>query len=399
VFYWEDPVNPQSFLYYRNPVPCLSGGKSRHRSLERHYQVITHMLGRFSRFIIGDIFDSSDVQSFHSAVFIGYFLVIAICALGFFTFFNIFINHHLPLAAIDFTFAVFSGYILWHLKRHQDIGKASAMFIGMLFTILALFFLVSKPESAAYVWVYCFTIAAFLIYGKNKGLLLVLVFFAIVFGYYYFTIGDKITSLGFTNLVASTVVIILFLHYYESSRSEILAKLQSTLGELKDSHAALESKSVTDPLTKVYNRAKAFELLAAAQNNHERYNTPFSIIFLDIDGFKAINDQFGHDAGDDILVKYARLLSENARKTDAVFRWGGEEFMILCPNTDHSKAIRLAENLRTLFAHETLANQPLPSASYGVAEHHADETIASLIKRADMAMYDAKRAGGDQVES
>jgi diguanylate cyclase (GGDEF)-like protein len=211
-------------------------------------------------------------------------------------------------------------------------------------------------------------------------------------------IGSKITELGFTNLLASTIVIVLFLRYYESSRSEILAKLQATLGELKDSHAELESKSVTDPLTKVYNRAKAFELLAIAQNNHERYHTPFSIIFLDIDGFKAINDEFGHDAGDDILVKYARLLSDNARKTDAVFRWGGEEFMVLCPNTDHTKACRLAENLRTLFSLETLANQPLPSASYGVAEHRPDEDIASLIKRADMAMYDAKRAGGDRVE-
>lgn len=357
------------------------------------------MLGRFSRFIIGDIADTSDVQAFHSAVFIGYFLVIAICALTFFTFFNIFINHHLPLAAIDFTFATFSGYILWHLKRYQDIKKASAMFIGMLFTILALFFLVSKEESAAFVWIYCFTIAAFLIYGKNIGLLLALVFFGVVFGYYYVMIGSKITELGFTNLLASTIVIVLFLRYYESSRSEILAKLQATLGELKDSHAELESKSVTDPLTKVYNRAKAFELLATAQNNHERYHTPFSIIFLDIDGFKAINDEFGHDAGDDILVKYARLLSDNARKTDAVFRWGGEEFMVLCPNTDHTKAGRLAENLRTLFSLETLANQPLPSASYGVAEHRPDEDIASLIKRADMAMYDAKRAGGDRVES
>ena len=356
------------------------------------------MSGKFRKFLIGDLDESHDVQAFHSAVFIGYFLIIAIFALSFFTFFNIFINHHYPLAAIDFSFAAFSSYILWHLRRHKDIKKASAMFIGMLFTILALFFLVSKEESAAFVWIYCFIIAAFLIYGKNIGLLLVLAFCSVVFGYYYLFIGSKITELGFINLIASTIVIVLFLRYYEVSRSAIFTQLQSTLGELKDSHAELESKSVTDPLTNVYNRAKSFELLSAAINNQQRYSTPFSIIFLDIDEFKAINDEHGHDVGDDILVKYARLLTENARKTDAVFRWGGEEFMILCPNTDRAKAARLAENLRTMFSHETLGAMPLPSASYGVVEHRADEDIATLIRRADMAMYGAKRAGGNRVE-
>lgn len=356
------------------------------------------MSGKLRKLLIGELDEGHDVQAFHSAVFIGYFLVVAIFALSFFTFFNIFINHHYPLAAIDFSFAVFSIYILWHLRRHRNIARASALFIGMLFTILALFFLVSKPESAAFVWVYCFIIAAFLIYGKNIGLLLALLFCGSVFSYYYLLIGTKITELGFTNLVASTIVIVLFLCYYESSRAAIFNRLQTTLSELKDSHAALESRSVTDPLTNVYNRAKSFELLSAAINNQQRYNTPFSVIFLDIDGFKAINDERGHAAGDDILVKYALLLTENARKTDAVFRWGGEEFMILCPNTDQAKAARLAENLRSLFSHKTQNTAPLPSASYGVVEYHPGEDVTCLIKRADMAMYAAKRAGGNQVE-
>ncbi len=357
------------------------------------------MFRHFTKFLVSGIDEGLDVQAFHSAIFIGYFLVIAVAALGFFTFFNIFINHHYPLAAIDFSFTAFSAYILWHLKRHKDIKRASALFIGMLFSILALFFLVSKPESAAFVWVYCFIIAAFLIYGKNMGLLLTLAFCGVVFGYYYVLIGSKITELGYTNLVASTVVIVLFLRYYEASRGAIFDRLQATLGKLKESHAELESKSVTDPLTKVYNRAKAFELLTAAINNQERYDTPFSIIFLDIDKFKAMNDEYGHDAGDDILVKYARLLTENARKTDAVFRWGGEEFMIICPNTDQVKAHRLAENLRELLAHETLGAVQLPSASYGIAQHLPGEDITALVKRADVAMYTAKRAGGDRVEN
>lgn len=357
------------------------------------------MLGRFSRYLLGNIDENHDVQAFHSAIFIGYFLLIAVAALSFFAGFNIFINHHYTLAAIDATFAGFSAYILWHLKRHKDIKRASILFTGMLFTILTLFFLVSKPESAAFVWIYCFIIAAFLIYGKNIGLLLTLAFCGVVFGYYYVSIGTKITELGYINLVASTVVIILFLRYYEASRGAIFGRLQATLEELKESHAELESKSVTDPLTKTYNRARAFELLNAAVNNQQRYATPFAIIFLDIDGFKAINDEQGHAAGDDILVKYARLLSENARKTDTLFRWGGEEFMLLCTNTDLTRATRLAENLRDLFANETLGGIPLPSASYGVVEYKTDEDVLSMIKRADMAMYAAKNAGGNRVET
>ncbi|HEC19850.1 MAG TPA: GGDEF domain-containing protein [Gammaproteobacteria bacterium] len=356
------------------------------------------MFGRFTRFITGGIAENNNVQAFHSAVFIGYFLIIAVAALGFFTFFNLFINNNYRLAAIDGTFAAFSIYILWHLRRHKNIRRASMLFIGMLFSILVLFFLVSKPESAAFVWVYCFIIAAFLIYGKNIGLLLTLAFCGIVFAYYYSVIGSKITELAFTNLVASAAVIVLFLRFYETSRSAIFDKLQTTLQQLQDSHTELESKSVTDPLTKIYNRAKAYDLLTNAIHNQERYGTPFSIIFLDIDGFKAINDERGHDIGDDILVKYARLLNDNARKTDAVFRWGGEEFMVLCPNTDLHKAGMLAENLRKLFRHETLGNLPLPTASYGIAQHQPDEDIAAIVKRADIAMYTAKRAGGDRIE-
>ena len=182
------------------------------------------MSEKIRKLLIGDLEESHDVQDFHSAIFIGYFLIIAIFALSFFTFFNIFINHHYPLAAIDFSFAAFSGYILWYLRRHKDIKKTSAMFIGMLFTILALFFLVSKEESAAFVWIYCFIIAAFLIYGKNIGLLLVLAFCSVVFGYYYILIGSKITDLGFVNLISSTIVIVLFLRFYEASRSAIQSR-------------------------------------------------------------------------------------------------------------------------------------------------------------------------------
>jgi diguanylate cyclase (GGDEF)-like protein len=73
--------------------------------------------------------------------------------------------------------------------------------------------------------------------------------------------------------------------------------------------------------------------------------------------------------------------------------------MILCPSTDQTKAVRLAENLRTMFSHESLGSMQLPSASYGVVEHRSDEDITALVKRADMAMYSAKRAGGNRVES
>jgi diguanylate cyclase (GGDEF)-like protein len=125
-----------------------------------------------------------------------------------------------------------------------------------------------------------------------------------------------------------------------------------------------------------------------------------SIIFLDIDHFKVINDQHGHDCGDTTLVAVSRLIKENLRKSDTIFRFGGEEFVILVNKMDLASAELLARRIRAAIEHNILVYDMKPikvTASLGVSTLRSDDNFDTFIKRADHAMYKAKRHGRNQV--
>lgn len=160
----------------------------------------------------------------------------------------------------------------------------------------------------------------------------------------------------------------------------------------------LERLSVTDKLTGLYNRMKLDEALDVEIQRARRYGQPFSVILLDVDHFKRVNDSHGHQAGDRVLIEIARLLRANTREIDIVGRWGGEEFMILCPQTDQDGAQRLAENLRRQLAESSLGPSGRQTASFGVSSYQAEDQTKDLVARADMALYAAKRNGRDRIE-
>lgn len=156
--------------------------------------------------------------------------------------------------------------------------------------------------------------------------------------------------------------------------------------------------SMTDRLTGLANRRKLDDLLA---NEHERANrarTPFSLIVADIDRFKAINDEHGHQVGDRILVELAQLLQQGIRKIDAVGRWGGEEFMVICPDTDLDGAAELAEKLRAAICAHRFAEIERLACSFGAAQYRPGEHIDELFRRTDEALYRAKQDGRNRVK-
>ena len=153
-----------------------------------------------------------------------------------------------------------------------------------------------------------------------------------------------------------------------------------------------------DPLTNLANRRhfaeRAEELLSLAKRNDE----PVSLLMTDIDHFKRVNDQFGHDAGDRVLKGYADLMQANTRQEDLVARFGGEEFLILLPFTDTGHALELAERIRTrLEQSDFLENGYTVTASFGLAEYGSAENIEATIKRADTALYEAKNTGRNKI--
>ncbi|HVL01254.1 MAG TPA: ABC transporter substrate binding protein [Dongiaceae bacterium] len=159
---------------------------------------------------------------------------------------------------------------------------------------------------------------------------------------------------------------------------------------LKKVNLQLENQATTDHLTGIANRRHVTAQLNAEIGRSNRYAEPFSVILLDVDHFKLINDQHGHDAGDRVLKGIATLLRQTCRVVDSVARWGGEEFLILCPSTELADAVRLAELLRSRIEQQDFnLNAPVTS-SFGVAAHQSGQTLDNLIKAADSALYEAK---------
>ncbi|HIF9189790.1 TPA: sensor domain-containing diguanylate cyclase [Photobacterium damselae] len=161
----------------------------------------------------------------------------------------------------------------------------------------------------------------------------------------------------------------------------------------------LETISNKDALTGLSNRSKLNRSLEGEFQRAERYLVPFSVLLIDIDHFKSVNDKYGHLVGDNILVEVSNLLRFNVRQTDCVGRWGGEEFMIICPNTELEEAVIVAEKLRhnvDLYCFEEVKNLTI---SIGVTPFDSSRSIQQMLENADQNLYKAKSLGRNKVVS
>ncbi|MGL1931837.1 MAG: transporter substrate-binding domain-containing protein [Desulfotalea sp.] len=161
----------------------------------------------------------------------------------------------------------------------------------------------------------------------------------------------------------------------------------------------LRRQASTDRLTGLYNRLKLDQVLNSEVLRFVRYNSHLSVIILDIDYFKKVNDTLGHQAGDKVLQQMAATLRDNVREVDIVGRWGGEEFLIICPETNLVRAMILAENMRTKIEHQDMGKGVHITASFGIAELTKGEKEVDLIRKADNALYKAKEKGRNRIES
>ena len=168
------------------------------------------------------------------------------------------------------------------------------------------------------------------------------------------------------------------------------------ISERKAFEAELRNLAVTDTLTGVWNRRQGTELLAADLSTRQP-SQALSLLMLDIDHFKAINDTFGHQAGDHVLIEIASRLRRSLRGNDMVARWGGEEFIVLLRDCALPDALRLAEDIRAAIAEVPFGALGSLTVSVGAAEIRANEDLTSWLGRADRALYRAKRAGRNTV--
>lgn len=177
-------------------------------------------------------------------------------------------------------------------------------------------------------------------------------------------------------------------------------KVEKRTQELEQSNEELKKLSWTDPLTQLFNRRSCEERFKNEIARFERTKEPFCVILGDLDHFKSINDTYGHNTGDYVLVKVANILKENSRKTDMVFRWGGEEFLFLLTGTEMKGGVITGEKIRAKIEENVFEHNQniLPiTMSLGISVYKEGQVMEDCIKEADENLYSAKQAGRNRL--
>jgi diguanylate cyclase (GGDEF)-like protein len=210
---------------------------------------------------------------------------------------------------------------------------------------------------------------------------------------------SRVYASRFLGIIITLLVSIMMMIYLYGRERLIRdhVELESRLN-LRDVARNLRLQATTDSLTGLFNRLKFNETLGTEMARAKRQKTPLSLMLYDVDYFKAINDNHGHQVGDAVLVKLSKFVLQRIRPSDLLARWGGEEFIILAPGSDGQMAYQAAERLRVALLSAEFDNVGALSCSFGVSQYCDGDTAASMLARADAALYRAKIGGRNRVE-
>jgi diguanylate cyclase (GGDEF)-like protein len=301
--------------------------------------------------------------------------------------------------AVTIAFTLFSLYLLFVKKQ---IHQAGLLATSMLFIFLIVLSYLNKNHEFGLVWTLCFPLFVIPILGKHRGLIMIVLFYCALIPIVYWGIGEwdngywSFTS--FMRFLVSSFTVVFIAYFFETSTIaayELILKNRSN--EIKYLEK-LETLSVTDQLTGLYNRRYFDEQFKREQEKINRYGSQLCLIMMDLDHFKSINDRFGHQAGDKVLVEFSQLIKQGIRNTDILSRWGGEEFILLLPETSLANAAIMAEKLRVLVKENKFSRAEKVTASFGVAQvNKLSDNDRPAIQNADSALYQAKRDGRNRV--
>lgn len=193
------------------------------------------------------------------------------------------------------------------------------------------------------------------------------------------------------------VLLVITILYWANKLHLANMLLEEAQKALQKNNEELKRISITDRLTQIFNRHKLDKVLRDEKERCDRYDDSFGVILLDIDHFKSVNDTYGHQVGDVVLVEIANILKSNIRKTDILGRWGGEEFLIICIKSDLENTQKVAEKCRKAIENFNFTTINHKTASFGVSVYKKGNTIKETIVRADDNLYKAKESGRNKV--
>lgn len=283
-------------------------------------------------------------------------------------------------------------YSLNHLQKSIDLTNPILGFFCLFFMLFIA--LESESEEHSLMWSMLFPLIAFSLHGAKAGLLVSLFFYTIVFSVAATNVGNWDNGNWDTQdliqfiLASSILTALIFLS--ETS-------LEQQQFKKNDKLSSLHKLTQTDPLTGLLNRRGITGDIQLALERYNQQKQPSSLAILDLDNFKQINDVHGHNVGDQVLEKVSKLIRDALPTNFIVARWGGEEFVILFPNSKLDKAFSVSEQLR-IAIHELSAEMDLNiSCSFGLTESVKGANLTSLVERADTALYEAKKTGKNKV--
>ena len=307
-------------------------------------------------------------------------VLIALSAFGFASIFPFsiirFIRAEWTIAVIDLVISgIMLGICLYVVKTRRV--KITSFLLAIISLSGAIASVYMKGQTQIY-WVYPAILASHYLIPPRQALILSIPTSIIATGLVY----DQISSLSLTAIIATQMITNLFAYVFSNS----MHAKQRLLAELANK----------DSLTKVGNRRALDIKLNQAVQAQGRTPSTICLIIFDLDHFKAINDEFGHRVGDSILVDLVNIVGSRIRETDSLYRFGGEEFVIVPLPISLDDAINFAEELRLLVSKSKFQNHIQLTISLGVAKYRQGESYSDWLDRADKALYQAKKAGRNQ---
>lgn len=289
-------------------------------------------------------------------------------------------------------------FILLYLRK-KETSEIVDWMLGMgLVTFCSVTTFLGRTEISIFLWAFMLPIACFSVMGRKKGMAVTTIYFFL--NLLLMIIPEQMmhskpySSFFVIRFCIVYIILTFIIYYYEASQQMLVNYIQHEKEEF-----ARASKQ--DPLTGLYNRREMWTRMESEKERQLRMSKPFTVVIGDIDNFKNVNDTFGHDSGDYILVTLAKLMKDMVRGIDFTARWGGEEFLIMLVETDLDDGQNVAERIRkkiesTEFVHKDVT---IPiTMTFGLSTYKgASDNIEACIKRADESLYKGKHQGKNKV--